>query len=97
MGRIDDELGAISGVRADLATAGLRVDDDEIDALARAAEFRTGLLRRQAEQCARLQDRLPLPQLRLPYFFTADVSPAEIEVLADELTLGIAALDDVNA
>jgi anion-transporting ArsA/GET3 family ATPase len=97
MGRVDDELGTISGVRADLATAGVRLDDGEIDALARAAEFRTGLLGRQAEQCARLQERLPLPQLRLPYFFTADVGPAEIEVLADELTLGIAALDDVTA
>jgi anion-transporting ArsA/GET3 family ATPase len=97
MGRIDDQLGLASGVEADVASTGLRVDDAEIDALTRAAEFRTGLLRRQAEQCARLQEQLPLPQLRLPYFFTADVGPAEIEVLADELTLGIAALDDVTA
>jgi anion-transporting ArsA/GET3 family ATPase len=93
----DDGLGVVSGVRADLLTAGLVVEDREIEALARAAEFRTGLLQRQAEQCARLRDQLPLPQLRLPYFFTADVGPAEIELLADALTLGIAALDDVTA
>jgi hypothetical protein len=97
MGHHDDDLGAPAGIRADIATAGLRVDEREIDALTGAAEFRTGLVRRQAEQCARLQERLPLPQLRLPYFFTADVGPAEIELLADELTLGIASLDDVTA
>ena len=39
----------------------------------------------------------PLPQLRLPFFFTADVGPAEIEILADELTAGITSLDDVAA
>jgi hypothetical protein len=33
-----------------------------------------------------------LPQLRLPYFFTADVGASEIELLADELVLGIGAL-----
>ena len=97
MGGVDDELGSSSGVRADVVAAGLTVDDREIDALARAAQFRTGLVRRQAEQCARLHERLPLPQLRLPAFFTADVGPVEIELLADELTLGIAALDDVTA
>ena len=32
------------------------------------------------------------PQLRLPYFFTADVGPTEIELLADELVLGIGAV-----
>ena len=35
--------------------------------------------RRQAEQGARLAERLPLPQIRLPFLFTADVGPAEIE------------------
>ena len=68
----------------------------ELDALAQAAAFRAGLSRRQAEQCARLAERLPLPQLRLPYFFTADVGPREVEILADELALGIAALDEVE-
>ncbi len=32
-----------------------------------------------------------------PFFFTADVGPTEIELLADELALGIGALDDVPA
>ncbi len=96
-GVIDDDLHVRSGIRADATAAGLVLDGRELDALARAAEFRSELLHRQAEQRARLQRRLPLPQLRLPYFFTADIGPAEIELLADELTLGIAALDDVTA
>ncbi len=95
-GELDDELHGRAGVRADAAATGWLADEHELDALARAAEFRAGLLHRQAVQCARLDAGLPLPQLRLPYFFTADVGPAEIEVLADELTLGIAALDDMS-
>ena len=75
----------------------MALDELERDALAQAAAFRSGLSRRQDEQCARLAERLPLPQLRLPFFFTADVGPGEIELLADELTLGIATLDDVAA
>ena len=35
--------------------------------------------------------------VEVPGPFTADVGPSEIEILADELTLGIAALDDVAA
>jgi anion-transporting ArsA/GET3 family ATPase len=94
---IGDDLGGLAGTRADAAAAGWSVDENELDALTRAAEFRSGLLERQAAQCARLAERLPLPQLRLPAFFTADIGPLEIERLADELTAGIAALDDVSA
>jgi anion-transporting ArsA/GET3 family ATPase len=96
-GRTDDDLDGLSGARADATAAGRELPEHELDALARAAEFRAGLLHRQAEQCVRLQHRLPLPQLRLPYLFTADIGPVEIELLADELTLGIATLDDVTA
>ena len=38
------------------------------------------------EQCARLAERLPLPQIRLPFLFTADIGPAEVDVLADAFT-----------
>ncbi len=95
-GTVEDLYGR-DGVHADAAATGWPVGDAELDALARAAEFRTSLLERQAEQCARLAQRLPLPQLRLPSFFTADVGPVEIERLADELTHGITALEDVRA
>jgi hypothetical protein len=79
-------------VAADAALAGITIDERELDALTAAARFRADLVSRQDEQCARLSERLPLPQIRLPYFFTADVGPTEIELLADELVLGIGAL-----
>ena len=79
-------------VEADAAVTGLAIDASERDALMAASTFRADLFRRQDEQCARLAERLPLPQLRLPYFFTADVGPTEIELLADELVLGIGAV-----
>jgi anion-transporting ATPase len=82
----------LAGVRADAAVAGLDVPDGELGALAAAAEFRESLQSRQGEQCARLHERLPLPQIRLPFLFTADVGPAEIELLADALTDGMAAV-----
>jgi anion-transporting ArsA/GET3 family ATPase len=84
-------------VEADATLAGVTIDRAERRALVEAATFRADLAHRQDEQCARLADRLPLPQLRLPYFFTADVGPTEIELLADELVLGIGTLADVGA
>jgi anion-transporting ArsA/GET3 family ATPase len=80
---------------ADASSAGVTLDGAR-DALDRAAAFRDDLTRRQQEQCARLSERLPLPQLRLPSCFTADVGPAEIERLADELAAGIDALADTG-
>jgi hypothetical protein len=97
LGPAGDALRHEDGVRADAVAVGLTLDDGEVRALADAAAFRDDLARRQADQCARLAERLPLPQLRLPFFFTADVGPAEIEILADELTAGITSLEDVAA
>jgi anion-transporting ArsA/GET3 family ATPase len=85
-------LGLDGDVGADAALAGVALADGELDALTAAARFRADLSRRQDEQCARLGERLPLPQLRLPYFFTADIGPREVELLADELVLGVGTL-----
>jgi anion-transporting ArsA/GET3 family ATPase len=79
-------------VDADAQLAGVTLEESERDALVAAARFRADLSRRQEEQRARLAERLPLPQVRLPYFFTADIGPTELELLADELVLGIGAL-----
>jgi anion-transporting ArsA/GET3 family ATPase len=73
--------------------------DDHLDAglaiaLADAESFRAGVQERQAAQCVRLAQRLPLPQVRLPYLFTSELGPAELDMLAADLTAGIAALDD---
>jgi hypothetical protein len=73
----------------------MELGDGDIDALAAAATFRVALRTRQQEQRARLAARLPLPQIELPFLFTADVGPSEIDVLADALTVGVAAMDPV--
>jgi hypothetical protein len=48
--------------------------------------------RLQREQVARLADALPLPQLHLPFLFTPEVGPAELERLVDALCAQIEAL-----
>jgi anion-transporting ArsA/GET3 family ATPase len=63
-------------------------------ALADAESFRAGVQERQAAQCARLAQRLPLPQIRLPYLFTSELRPSELDVLATDLAKGIGALDE---
>ncbi|MFI5054517.1 MAG: ArsA-related P-loop ATPase, partial [Acidimicrobiia bacterium] len=93
---VDAELHSISGARADAERAGIEIPEAELLALASAADFRAGLQTRQAEQCRRLQERLPLPQIRLPFLFTADIGPVEIELLADLLTQGVLELDDAS-
>ena len=67
-------------------------DVDDADALRAAARFRLDRMALQAEQMERLASALPLPQLRLPYLFTTEVGPAEVEVLADSLAREVAVL-----
>jgi anion-transporting ArsA/GET3 family ATPase len=62
--------------------------------LADAEAFRAGLQEREARQRARLAQRLPLPQLQLPFVFTPELGPPELERLAAELTAQVAALDE---
>jgi len=64
----------------------------EAGALRDAAAFRRARLALQDEQVARLAAALALPQLHLPFVFTAGVGPAEVGVLADELLAGVAEL-----
>lgn len=80
-------------IRAAAEQAGVPVPDGEVEHLARAARFVTRRRRLQEEQLTRLADRLPdLPQVVLPFLFSADIGPAELEVLADALTAGVSAL-----
>jgi hypothetical protein len=46
----------------------------------------------QHEQEARLDERLPLPQVHLPFVFTAGLGASEIGHLAEELERGLQAL-----
>jgi anion-transporting ArsA/GET3 family ATPase len=69
-------------------------DVPEAAELRAAAAFRQSRHDLQAEQVARLAEALPLPQLHLPFLFTTEVGPPEIDVLADALAASIATLPD---
>ena len=68
------------------------VSDHEASDLAAAAAFRAERTEIQLAQADRLAEALPLPQIRLPFLFTSEIGPAEIEQLADALIDGLAAL-----
>ena len=88
-----DGLTSPEEIRAAAEQAGVPVPDGEVEPLARAARFLTRRRRLQEEPLARLADRLPdLPQVVLPFLFSADIGRAELEVLADALTAGVGAL-----
>ncbi|MEW6473936.1 MAG: ArsA-related P-loop ATPase [Actinomycetota bacterium] len=88
-----DGLTSPEEIRAAAEQAGVAVPDGEVEHLARAARFVTSRRRLQEEQLARLVERLPeLPQVVLPFIFSSDIGPAELEVLADALTAGVSAL-----
>jgi dethiobiotin synthetase len=84
---------SVEGLDADpaeaAARAGAGLRGGEASALAAAAAFRRSRMALQAEQVARLEERLPLPQLRLPFLFTTDIGPAELDQLAAALLAGI--------
>ena len=76
---------------AEEAEASLR--PGEPDALAAAAEFRRERSEIQREQMSRLSEALPLPQLRLPYVFDAEIGTAQLDRLAAALLDGVHDLD----
>jgi Mrp family chromosome partitioning ATPase len=85
-------IGVEVPVAAEAAGATLRGGEAEV--LAAAAAFRADRTTLQAEQVGRLADQLPLPQLRLPFVFTTDIGPAELDQLADRLLEQVRALPE---
>jgi len=85
----------IDGLDADPAkaakTAGTALRKGEAASLAEAADFRRHRIALQAEQVARLDEGLPLPQIRLPFLFEAELDPAGLAILADAVLAGLAA------
>jgi anion-transporting ArsA/GET3 family ATPase len=75
---------------ADEADVALR--PGEAAALGSAARFRLDRTALQAEQVGRLEAQLPLPQLRLPFLFSAEIGPAELDELARVILREINAL-----
>jgi anion-transporting ArsA/GET3 family ATPase len=86
----------ISGLDADPVAAaeqaGVALRLGEREALGAAASFRRGRMALQADQIGRLEEQLPLPQLRLPFLFTTDIGPRDLDVLARALLAEIEAL-----
>jgi anion-transporting ArsA/GET3 family ATPase len=83
----------VDPVEAALA-GGAHLQEGEREALRAAAAFRRDRQALQAEQVARLADALPLPQLRLPFLFTTDIGPSEVDVLAGALGDAVRALPE---
>lgn len=80
---------AIDGLTADpeeaAQEAGTSLRPGEAASLAAAAEFRLERSALQAHQVERLAEALPLPQLRLPYVFDAELGPEQLDELAAAL------------
>lgn len=72
--------------------AGTSLRAGEAEALKAAAEFRQRRTALQHEQIARLADKLPLPQLNLPFLFHADLGADDLATLASALRAGIESL-----
>ena len=60
----------------------------------KAAEFRRQRQRLQDEQVKRLGEMLPLPQIRLPFLFSTDLGPKDLEALADAFEPQLAGLEN---
>ena len=84
---------AAAGIQRDAELLDVFVSDREARDLARAAAFRAERAGDPAPPGGPARRRrLPLPQIRLPFLFTADLGSAEIEHLADVFTAGVKAL-----
>jgi Mrp family chromosome partitioning ATPase len=94
-GVYDDVAGLETSPVAAAEAAGATLRKGEEVALAAAAAFRTDRMELQVEQVGRLADQLPLAQIRLPFVFTTEIGPAELEVLADRFLAEVEALPEV--
>jgi anion-transporting ArsA/GET3 family ATPase len=77
--------------------AGVALMPGEADALHTAATFRSARVALQNEQLARLSERLPLPQIHLPFLFKTDLKSDDVHVLGDAVLEGIAGLGALPA
>ncbi len=68
------------------------VDDPEAAAISAALAFARERHVMQRGEIDRLADRLPLPQIHLPFLATASIARAELDVLADAFVDGVAHL-----
>jgi arsenite-transporting ATPase len=86
---IGDAAATAAAARADAELLGVFVSDREAEDLAAAAVFRSERAAIQRVQADRLAERLPLPQIRLPFVFGAELGVPEIGRLADAFVEGV--------
>jgi anion-transporting ArsA/GET3 family ATPase len=72
------------------------VPADEAEALLAAATFRQARQDLQQEQLRRLAENLDLPQLHLPFLFSPELGPPEIDELAAALGKAVGALETAS-
>jgi len=94
-GHYDDLPGLTSDPDVAAEAAGTTLRKGEGRALAAAAAFRRDRMALQDEQTTRLAEQLPLAQIRLPFVFTAEIGPSELDHLADRLLAEIETLPEV--
>ena len=93
-GLYDDVPGLAADPVDAAAAAGTTLRPGEADDLAAAASFRADRMALQVEQVGRLADALPLPQIRLPFVFTSEVGPDELDLLAERLLAEVESLPE---
>jgi anion-transporting ArsA/GET3 family ATPase len=75
---------------AELSEAvGVKLSPDELASLAAAGQLRRRRQQSQAVQVARLAIELPLVQLQLPFCFSSELGPAELEQMTDAFTAAV--------
>jgi anion-transporting ArsA/GET3 family ATPase len=94
-GLYDDVPGLEADPAAAAEAAGTSLRRGEAAALAEAAAFRRDRMHLQDEQTERLAAQLPLAQIRLPFVFTSEIGPTELDALADRLLAEVDALPEV--
>jgi anion-transporting ArsA/GET3 family ATPase len=83
-----NQTGLFAGAVADSLAdqAGVHLRPGEAESLEGAARSRLGRESLQARHLERLAGLIPLPQVRLPFLFTASIGPDELDVLAHQLS-----------
>ena len=75
----------LEGLDSDPREIDPELTDEQVAALREAADFRLQRQQLQAEQLERLSTALPLAQLSLPWLFTPELGPQELDTLATAL------------
>lgn len=72
------------------AAAGIRLSPAQLESLTAAGRVRAQRQEAQAAQVARLASELRVPQLELPFCFSSELGPDELELLTDALEAAVA-------